>query len=103
MLHAWHAGMDYATPMSQTIRANGEKAWFGWPNIPPVEVTIAAWFEAKTLEEEKAAARALNKAALTDVIYAPLGFFLSYQAWRTNVTGIIKGPLPFFWGVSKAA
>jgi peptide/nickel transport system substrate-binding protein len=103
MLHAWHAGMDYATPMSQSIRANGEKAWFGWPSIQPVEVAIAAWFEAKTLEEEKVAARALNTAALADVIYAPLGFFLSYQAWRKNVTGIVKGPLPFFWGVSKAA
>jgi peptide/nickel transport system substrate-binding protein len=94
--------MDYATPMSQTIRANGERAWFGWLNIPPVEVAIA-WLEAKTLEKEKAAARALNKAALADVIYAPLGFFLSYEAWRKNVTGIVKGPLPFIWGVSKAA
>jgi peptide/nickel transport system substrate-binding protein len=26
-----------------------------------------------------------------------------HQAWRRNVTGIVKGPLPFFWGVSKTA
>jgi hypothetical protein len=26
---------------------------------------------------------------------------LQYQAWRKNVTGIVQGPLPFFWGVSK--
>ena len=45
----------------------------------------------------------LNKAALDNVIYAPTGFFLSYQAWRKNVSGIVKGPLPFFWGVSKTA
>ena len=25
------------------------------------------------------------------------------QAWRKNVSGIAKGPLPFFWGVSKTA
>ena len=37
------------------------------------------------------------------VVYAPTGFFLAYQAWRKNVDGIVKGPLPFFWGVSKAA
>jgi peptide/nickel transport system substrate-binding protein len=24
-----------------------------------------------------------------------------YQAWRKNVTGVQRGPLPFFWGVSK--
>jgi peptide/nickel transport system substrate-binding protein len=26
---------------------------------------------------------------------------LTHQAWRSNVTGIVKGPLPFFWGVGK--
>ena len=31
------------------------------------------------------------------------GFFLSYTAWRKNVSGIAKGPPPFFWGVSKTA
>jgi hypothetical protein len=39
-------------------------------------------------------ARRLNKVALEQVIYAPLGFFLRYQAWRENVTGIVPGPLP---------
>ena len=47
--------------------------------------------------------RRLNKAALDHVVYAPVGFFLMYQAWRKNVSGIVKGPLPFFWGVSKTA
>jgi peptide/nickel transport system substrate-binding protein len=40
---------------------------------------------------------------MEDVIYAPTGFFLSYTAWRKNVSGIVKGPLPFMWGVSKTA
>jgi peptide/nickel transport system substrate-binding protein len=31
------------------------------------------------------------------------GFFLTYQAWRRNITGVVPGPLPFFWGVSKTA
>ena len=52
-------------------------------------------------EVGKAIARRLNKAALDQVIHAPLGFYLNHQAWRKNVTGIVKGPLPFFWGVAK--
>jgi peptide/nickel transport system substrate-binding protein len=44
----------------------------------------------------------LNRAALDNVVYVPSGFFLGYQAWRRNVTGIVKGPLPFFWNVAKA-
>jgi peptide/nickel transport system substrate-binding protein len=103
MFHTWHAGADCLNPAPYTaIRGNGDKAWFGWPNSPTVEQEVTNWFEAKDLNEEKAVIARLNKAALDDVIFAPTGFFLSYTAWRKNVTGITKGPLPFFWGVSKA-
>jgi peptide/nickel transport system substrate-binding protein len=98
------AGADTINPAPyHAIRGNGDKAWFGWPDVPEVETQVYAWFDAKTLDEEKAAIRRLNKAALESVIYAPTGFFLAYQAWRKNVSGVVKGPLPFFWGVAKAA
>jgi ABC-type transport system substrate-binding protein len=83
------------------LRANGEKAGVGWPNIPEVETEIAAWYDANTLDEEKTIARRLNKAALDHVVYAPLGWYMQYTAWRKNVSGVIQAPLPFFWGVSK--
>jgi len=104
MFHTWHAGAVCIDPSSYTaIRANGDKAWFGWPTSAKVESEITAWYDARNLDEEKAAIARLNKAALEDVVYAPTGFFLAYQAWRKNIDGIVKGPLPFFWGVSKAA
>jgi peptide/nickel transport system substrate-binding protein len=102
VFHTWHAGAACIDPSSYTaIRANGDKAWFGWPTSAKVEAEITGWYEARNLEEEKAAIARLNKAALEDVVYAPTGFFLAHQAWRSNVKGITKGPLPFFWGVSK--
>jgi peptide/nickel transport system substrate-binding protein len=85
------------------VRANGDKAWFGWPTVPAVETEVANWFEAKSLAEEKTIIGRLNKAALDNVVYAPTGFFLGYQAWRKNVTGVVKGPIPFSWGVAKSA
>src|SRR6266852_8980946 len=104
MFHTWHSGADCVSPaVAIGVRASGDKAWFGWPDAPEVEAQVVAWYEAKTLEEEKATIRRLNRAALEAVVYAPTGFFLEYQAWRRNVSGIVKGPLPFFWGVSKAA
>jgi peptide/nickel transport system substrate-binding protein len=104
MFHTWHAGADCLNPAVYiAVRATGDTAWFGWPNIPSVETEVGAWFEAKNLDEEKAAIGRLNKAALDNVVYAPTGFFLGYQAWRTNVSGIVKGPIPFPWGVSKSA
>ena len=102
MLHTWITGADCLNPAVHVlIRASGDKAGFGWPDVPEVEAQVTAWFDAKTLDEEKAAVRRLNKAAFESVVYAPTGFFLQYQAWRKNVTGIVQGPLPFFWGVSK--
>jgi peptide/nickel transport system substrate-binding protein len=104
MFHSWHAGADCVNPAVYiAIRATGDTAWFGWPNVPSVETEVDAWFAAKNLDEEKAAISRLNKAALDNVVYAPTGFFLGYQAWRKNVTGVVKGPIPFFWNVSKTA
>ncbi|WP_284178850.1 ABC transporter substrate-binding protein [Rhabdaerophilum sp. SD176] len=103
MFHTWHAGADCINPAPYTaVRGNGDKAWFGWPNSPGVEKEVDNWFQAATIDDEKAAIARLNKSALEDVVFAPTGFFLTYQAWRKNVSGVTKGPLPFFWGVSKA-
>jgi len=104
MFHTWDAGAVCIDPSSYTaIRANSDKAWFGWPTSAKVESEITSWYAARSLDEEKAAIARLNKAAFEDVVYAPTGFFLAYQAWRKAVGGIVKGPLPFFWGVSKAS
>jgi peptide/nickel transport system substrate-binding protein len=104
--HLYHTGVfgvDSADPSNKFLRANGEKAMFGWPNIPEVEAEITAWFNANLLAEEQAAARRLNRAALEHAVYAPLGLYLLQHAWRKNVTGIERGPVPFFWGVAKTA
>jgi peptide/nickel transport system substrate-binding protein len=104
MFHTWHSGADCINPaVAIGVRANGDKAWFGWPEVPEVEAQVTAWYESKTADEEKTAIGRLNKAALDGVVYAPTGFFLGYQAWRKNVSGVVKGPLPFFWGVGKTA
>jgi peptide/nickel transport system substrate-binding protein len=103
MFHTWHAGADCLSPAGyNALRANGDKAWFGWPDSPNVEAKIDAWYAAPDAAAEKKAMDEINTAAFEHVIYAPTGFFLSYQAWRKNVTGVTSGPLPFFWGVAKA-
>lgn len=102
MFHTWHAGADAINPAGYpAVRANGDKAWFGWPNVPAVEAGISEWFDATDPASEKAAIDKTNAAALDGVVFAPTGFFLGYQAWRSNVAGVVKGPIPFVWGVSK--
>ncbi len=102
MFHTWHAGADAINPiLYNAVRANGDGAWFGWPDVPAVEAEVPNWLAAGSLAEERAAIDRLNAAAVENVVYCPTGFFLSYQAWRRNVSGIVKGPIPFAWGVSK--
>ena len=103
MFHTWHTGVDCANPATYSaIRANGDKAWFGWPSVPPVEAAVGEWFDAPDLAGERAAVAKVNAAACEGVVFVPTGFFLSYQAWRKTVSGVVKGPIPFAWGVSKA-
>jgi len=99
----WFAGADCTNPASYLgLRAHGDQAWFGWPNDPAVEAGRDKWFAATTPVEEKAACEEINRAATVSMPFAPTGFYKGYQAWRSNVTGITSGPLPWFWGVSKS-
>ena len=102
IFHTWHAGADCINPAPYTaLQANGDKAWFGWPKSDAVQAGIAEWYVAPDAAAEKAAYAKINRAAFDDVVYGQTGFFLGYQAWRKNVTGVVKAPFPVFWGVKK--
>jgi peptide/nickel transport system substrate-binding protein len=99
----WFAGADCTNPASYLgLRAHGEQAWFGWPSDPAIEQGRDRWFAATTAGEEREACEAINRAAMVSLPFVPTGFYRAYQAWRGNVNGIVSGPLPWFWGVSKS-
>ena len=97
------AGANCVDPTNNYLRADGSMAGTGWPQDPKVETQTAAWFDAKNFDEERLTARRLNKAAFDYVIYAPTGSYQRLWAWRSELTGVVQGPAPFFWGVGKAA
>ena len=102
IFHTWHAGADCINPAPYTaLDAGGDKAWFGWPKSEAVQSAIATWYDAPDQAAEKAAMAAVNTASMENVTYIPTGFFLMYQAWRKNVSGVVKAPFPVFWGVQK--
>jgi peptide/nickel transport system substrate-binding protein len=96
-------GIDLIDPSEKLIRSNGELPGNGWSTDAAIETEVAAWYAATRLDEEKAIARRLNKAAFDHVVYAPLGMCVRHFACRSNLTGVGRGPIPFPWGVSKAA
>ncbi len=103
VFHTWHAGVDCVNPGAQpAFYTTGDHAWFGWPKSDAVQSTIDAWFAAPNQDAEKQAVREINKASMDFVTFIPTGFFKGYQAWRKNVTGVVKAPFPVMWDVSKS-
>jgi peptide/nickel transport system substrate-binding protein len=103
--HVFHTslyGVDCATPANTFLRTAGALAANGFTTSKTIEAAVGGWFDAKNLDEEKAAARHLNNVALDEVVYAPLGWYLRHFAWRKTVSGIAKAPVPLFWGVTKS-
>jgi len=94
-------GIEIATPASNPpLRANGEHAWFGWPSSPRLEALREQWLDATDLAAQKAIAADIQAQAFADVPYYPVGMTFPPSAYRSNLTGMLKG-MPFFWNVAR--
>jgi peptide/nickel transport system substrate-binding protein len=98
---AW-AGTDMLNPAGHlSLRANGDQAWFGWPNDPKLEQLRNDWFTAPDLAEQQKVAQAIQLEALQDVPYIPLGQYLQATAYNKRLSGVLNG-FAIFWNVQKA-
>ena len=99
----WLVGPDMINPaLSVPLRANGAKAWFGWPTDDKIEALIDAWFKAPDLVTQKKLAADIQVEAYTNnVPYVPTGQFVVPTAYRKNLDGIIIAPVVFLWNVEK--
>jgi peptide/nickel transport system substrate-binding protein len=95
------SGLDMTTPITnQTLRSNGAKAWFGWPDLPPVQSLIDAWLDAPDTATQQKIAADIQAKALELVPYAPTGQYFYRTACRKDITGIIPGQF-VFWNVRR--
>jgi peptide/nickel transport system substrate-binding protein len=102
MFPAGAPGPEYVDPLlANTLRSNGAKAWFGWPDDPALEAAYEAWIDAPDDAERRKQEIAFQTAAFASVPSIPLGQYLPHAAWRSNVTGLVKGSAPVFWGARK--
>ncbi|MBS0643198.1 MAG: ABC transporter substrate-binding protein [Acetobacteraceae bacterium] len=103
MFPAGAPGPEFVDPLLEnTVRSNGAKAWFGWPDDPVLEAAYEAWIDAPDDAERRKQEIAFQAAAFTSVPCIPLGQYLPQAAWRSNVSGMPKGSAPVFWNVEKA-
>jgi peptide/nickel transport system substrate-binding protein len=93
---------DYLDPLSApAIRGNGGAAWFGWPTDEKIETLRDQWIDTDDAAKEKQLATEIQQEVFTQALYVPLGQYFQSAAWRKNITGHLKGPVPVFWNVQK--
>jgi peptide/nickel transport system substrate-binding protein len=83
------------------LRGVGQNAIFGWPTSPELESLRAAWMEAADPADQRRIAERIQLQALQDVPYIPLGGFTLASAYRRNLTGMLKAPLPLFHNLHR--
>jgi peptide/nickel transport system substrate-binding protein len=94
-------GFELADPASHApLRANGPAAWPGWPSIPRLEALREAWLEAADLPEQRRIAGEMQRMAMEELPFAPLGAYWQNTALRRELAGRVPG-FPIFWNVRR--
>jgi len=83
------------------MRGNGKDAWFGWPEDAEIESLYQSWLSSSDPAEQTRLETAYQLRAFEFLPFIPLGRYRQTSAWRTNVSGILKGPSSVFWNISK--
>ncbi len=94
---------DHLDPLTApALRGNGPQAWVGWPVAPKLEALRESWLDAEDPAARYDLARAIQDEAFREVMFIPLGQYFQSAAWRKDITGHLKGPVPVFFNVRKA-
>lgn len=96
------SGLEMFDPTGHNqIRGNGKDAWFGWPESPKLEILRDAWLTAPDLAAQQQVARQMQLQAFEDVPYVPLGQFSQATAYRTSLSGVLKGGFALLHNVRR--
>ena len=103
IFHTTGGAPAYGSPVtSPLVRGQGERGWFGWWTSPKAEELTEAWVAATDAATQARLAHELGRLALDEVATIPVGQFYLQTAFRTSLTGMIKGVSPFPWGIRPA-
>jgi peptide/nickel transport system substrate-binding protein len=84
------------------LRADGLKAWDGWPTSPRIEALRAAWLDAGDIGEQRRICAELQMQLWQDVPYIPMGEYWQSTAYRKDLLDVLPGCFAVFWGIRRA-
>jgi peptide/nickel transport system substrate-binding protein len=102
LLTSWVAA-DVLNPISTAgLNASCEGAWFGWPCDEQLEQLRLAFAQETDPARQTELAHQIQARALEVGTHGYVGQWYQPIAHRDNVAGLLHGPAPFFWNVSKS-
>lgn len=78
-----------------------DQAWFGWPCDERITDRIDTFATSTDPAEQRRLAREIQELALEVVPYVQYGQWFPPVAYRSNLSGVIDSPVPFFWNIEK--
>ncbi|MCW3473765.1 ABC transporter substrate-binding protein [Limobrevibacterium gyesilva] len=97
------AGTDHLNPSGHiALRGNGDapSAWPGWCVSPKLEALRNAWFAAPDLAAQQKVCQEMQRQAMIDVPYMPLGQYIQPTAYRADLNGVLNG-FATFWNLRR--
>lgn len=97
----WNVQTIWNPVVNPMLDGGGKKAWFGWPTDPQMDELRVAFATATDPVKQKDIAVQIQKRAMDQVSYIPLGQYHDVSAWNAHVNGLLPGPSTVFWNVKK--
>jgi peptide/nickel transport system substrate-binding protein len=103
IFHTYATGADASSPIANIGVSGGgvEKAWFGWPTDAKTEQLRDDFARATTAEAKAKIVEELQARLFEVVPYVNYGQWFQPMAWRSNLSGVLVSPVPFFWNIDK--
>ena len=93
------SSFDWVDPGGHSqLRGNGLQGWPGWPSVPKIEALRDAWFDAPDEASRKRLSDEVQRVAIDQVLYVPVGAYWSQTALRRNLVDRVIG-FALFWGL----
>jgi len=83
------------------VAANGKQAWFGWPDVPQIEVLRKQFALTTDLAEQKKLANDIQALVVEEGVLLPMGQYYVPAAIRKTLSKPVEAPVPVFWNMKK--
>ena len=102
VFHTYSTGADVQSPVANIGISGGgvEKAWFGWPTDDVTEKLRDDYAREADPAEKKAIVEKLQTRLFDHLVpYVNYGQWFQPVVWRSNLSGVLVSPVPFFWNI----